>query len=484
MNILCDPAAERAVLSGICRYGRDAYLDVADYVQHTTFTVDSNVVIYKCLKSICDNEDIKSIDVASIYSKAQELDLSHFFTKKEEAQHLKAILDFPTNLENIRKFAAKIRKLEITRLLRSQLELANDKLLEVTGAESIANILGIAEQSIFDFSSLLTDEDNNTVHIAKDIDEYLQSKMDNPVDQLGIPTGYPIYDKAIGGGLRPGTVNLIGARSKVGKSFLVDNMSLHIGEQLSIPCLDADTEMTKEDHVNRLLAIMTEVEIDEIETGKFVNSPDKKAKILEAKERLKKLPYHYKSIAGKPFEEQLAIMRRWVCKEVGLNDDGTAKPCVIFYDYLKLMDTQGLSADLKEYQLLGFMMTALHNFAVRYKIPIVSFIQLNRDGITKESAESASGSDRIIWLCSNFTIYKYKSDEEIAEDGSKNGNRKMVPVLCRHGGGLDQNDYINFHFTGWCGKIVEGKTKLQIAHSKPPDGGFVTDEDDDQIPFN
>jgi TRAP-type mannitol/chloroaromatic compound transport system substrate-binding protein len=31
-------------------------------------------------------------------------------TKKEEALHLKAISDFPVNLENIRKFAAKIRK--------------------------------------------------------------------------------------------------------------------------------------------------------------------------------------------------------------------------------------------------------------------------------------------------------------------------------------------------------------------------------------
>lgn len=85
-------------------------------------------------------------------------------------------------------------------------------------------------------------------------------------------------------------------------------------------------------------------------------------------------------------------MRRWLVKEVGLNDDGTAKDCVIFYDYLKLMDTSGMDKDLKEYQLLGFMMTSLHNFAVKYQVPIMAFIQLNRDGITKESTDSASGS--------------------------------------------------------------------------------------------
>mgnify|MGYP003875370337 CR=1 FL=1 len=121
------------------------------------------------------------------------------------------------------------------------------------------------------------------------------------------------------------------------------------------------------------------------------------------------------------------------------------------------MDTQGMSQDLKEYQVLGFMMTELHNFATKYKVPIVAFIQLNRDGINKESTDTASGSDRIIWLCSNFTIFKRKSDEEIAEDGPIHGNRKLVPLISRHGGGLDDNDYINCNMKGWCAKIEEGK---------------------------
>lgn len=34
------------------------------------------------------------------------------------------------------------------------------------------------------------------------------------VDQIGIPTGFPLWDKAIGGGLRRGTISVISARSK------------------------------------------------------------------------------------------------------------------------------------------------------------------------------------------------------------------------------------------------------------------------------
>lgn len=486
--ILCDPSAERAVLSGIIQYGENAFIDISDLVQESTFTVDSNQLIFRCLKHIYDKSQSKIIDVATIYSAAQELDISHILNKKEEALHLKAIIDFPVDHTNLRKFAGKIRKLEIARMLHSQLKVAQDKLLDINGSENVSSIIGIAEDTIFNFSSSINnDNDNAPTLIGEGLEEYIAELQNSIVDQVGIPTGFPIYDYAIGGGLRKGTVNVIGARPKTGKTLLSDNIGKNIAK-LGIPILNMDTEMSKNDHIHRLLAMSTEIEISKIETGKFSESPNSKTKVMQAVQEIKSLPIHHKVIAGKPFDEQLSIMRRWLVKEVGLNPDGTAKDCVIFYDYLKLMDTSGMDKDLKEYQLLGFMMTALHNFAVKYQVPIVAFIQLNRDGITKESTDSASGSDRIIWLCSNFTIFKRKSDEEIAEDGVDNGNRKLVPLIARHGGGLDDNDYINCTMKGWCAKIIEGKTKLDVMHNtKQTKDGFIVNEsnenEDSEIPF-
>lgn len=478
--ILCDTSSERAVLSGILKYGENAYLDIADILQTTSFTVDSNQIIYRCIQNICEKEHRPSIDIASIYASAQELGLSHVFAKKEEAQHLKAIFDFPVNLENIRKFATKIRKLEIARSLHTELKTVQDKILDVTGSESISNILGIAEDAIFNFSSNLgNDTESAPEIIGNGLEEYIEELKSNPIDQVGISTGFPVYDQAIGGGLRKGTINVIGARPKVGKTLLSDNMGLFIANKLKIPVLNMDTEMSKNDHIHRLLAMSTEIEMSKIETGKFADSPSLSDKITKSITELKSTPLYHKSIAGKSFEEQISIMRRWLVKDVGLNDDGTAKDCVIFYDYLKLMDSAGISQDMKEYQVLGFMMTALHNFAMQYKVPIVAFVQLNRDGITKESTDSASGSDRIIWLCSNFTIFKRKSDEEIAEDGPDSGNRKLVPIISRHGGGLDDNDYINCHMKGWCAKIIEGKTKLELSiNNKNNNDGFILNDND------
>jgi replicative DNA helicase len=485
--ILCDPSSERAILSGILHYGEDAFLDINDLITESTFTIDSNQLIFRCLKNICEKYPKPSIDMALVYSSAQELDLAHILSKKEEAQHLKAIFDFPVNLENIRKFAAKIRKLEIARLLHKQLKTTQDKLLNIDGTEPISSILSVAEDDIFSFSSSLSnDNDSAPTTIGNGLAEYLQYLQENKIDQVGISTGFPIYDQAIGGGLRKGTVNVIGARPKTGKTLLSDNMGFYIANKLKIPVLNMDTEMSKADHIHRLLAMATEIEINKIETGKFSESPIHTKKITEISEELADTPLYHKVIAGKAFDEQLAIMRRWLVKEVGLNADGTAKDCVVFYDYLKLMDSVGISQDMKEYQVLGFMMTALHNFAVKYQIPIVAFIQLNRDGITKESTDSASGSDRIIWLCSNFSIFKRKSDEEIAEDGPDAGNRKLIPVISRHGGGLDDNDYINCHMKGWCAKITEGKTKLELMHNikNKTDGFIVNENDNKEISFS
>ena len=139
--ILTDPAAERAVLSGVFNYGHSAYYDVADIINENTFTIDSNGVIFKCLKHILEgSEDSNVIDMPSVFSAASELGLSHIFDKREEVKHLSAIIKFPIHIENVRKFAAKIRKLEVARLLKTQLGKAEDELSSLNGDERFSHI--------------------------------------------------------------------------------------------------------------------------------------------------------------------------------------------------------------------------------------------------------------------------------------------------------------------------------------------------------
>ena len=158
---------------------------------------------------------------------------------------------------------------------------------------------------------------------------------------------------------------------------------------------------------------------------------------------------------------------------------------MIIYDYLKLMTSDSISSSLQEFQVLGFQITSLHNFCVQYDCPCLSFVQLNRDGITKESTDVVSGSDRLIWLCTSFSIFKNKSEEEVAEDGEDNGNRKLVPLVSRHGAGLADGDYINMSMIGEVGKILEGVTRNKLRKNTKQDSqGFIVENDDDEkVPF-
>ena len=302
---------------------------------------------------------------------------------------------------------------------------------------------------------------------------------------LGLSSGLSRFDKAIGGGFRRKCVDLIAARPKVGKSMLADNIAMHISGTLDVPVLVLDTEMSKEDHWNRLLANFSGIQINDIATGNFMKISGGKERVEQASEKLKNIPFDYISIAGKTFEETLSIIRRWIVRKVGFDENGRANDCMLIYDYLKLMHSEQINDNLAEFQVLGFQITQLHNFTVRYDVPCLAFVQLNRDGITKETTDVVSGSDRLIWLCSSFTIFKNKSDEEIAEDQGKSGNKKLVPIVARHGGGLsDDYDYINISMQGEIAQVMENETKSELLlKNRKGQDGFDNEIDDSEKPF-
>jgi replicative DNA helicase len=473
MDKLNDPGLERAVLSGIA-HNQDTFLDVESILSPNTFVDDINQVVFKAVKEIRANNDAV-MDKTLLLNTINQLGYREISVDPENREYISRILELTVQPANVRKFAATIRKYEIARLLDNQLEDAQQTIRNIKGNERVDEIIAIAENKIFDFSSLLADNDKSSsyIHISDGALEYYEHLVSNPRDLLGISSGYPNYDIALGGGLQRKNVNIIAARTGVGKSMMADNMSLHIAGVLKIPVLYLDTEMDEEGHWFRLWANISGVEMNDIKTGKCGKNEYKDRKVRKAIEYVNQVPYYYQNISGKPFEEILAFVRRWLVKEVGVDANGKMKDCVIFHDYLKLMSNDNISDSMKEYQVLGFQMTGMHNFTVRHDIPISSFIQLNKDGITKEGLEGISQSDRISWLASSVAIYKVKSELEMAKT-AREGNRKLIVVKSRHGSGHEYNQYINMKFSGAIAKITEGKLSSEV----------VEEDDDDDADFS
>lgn len=459
--LFSDPAAERGVLAGIFKFGNEAFLEVSDIVDSNTFTVDSNQLIYKCISQIYDKHPDAKLDLPSVFSAAKELGIFDILNTAPELKHLKAVMVMPVEFTNLRRWAAKLRKLSIAKTLHQKEIDAQTALEQIRGDEPLEHIIGIAEAPIFEFLSEMSISEGGPQTLGSDIFEYIDYLCNNVTDYVGISTPFPIFDSLIGGGLRRKSVNVIGAPKKTGKTTFAINVASHVAGTLNIPVLVMDTEMSKEDYYNKMLSLHSQIPTFDVERGKFASVPFKRQRIIEAGNKIKNMQFDYVSVSGRGFDEILSIMRRWVLKRVGIDENGKTQDCLIIYDYLKLMTSEGISDAMKEYQIFGFLMTSLHNFAHKYDVPVLTFVQLNREG-------EVAQSDRITWLCSSYTKFKRKTPEEIAEDGVENGNRKLIPSFCRYGEGMedDGTDYINILMNGATCTLKEGKTKNQLGTRK------------------
>ena len=439
-----DAAAERTLISTIVRHGKDALLDAQAYVTASDFSLPVNRAIFTCLSNLADDPKCEQFDTNLIQLKAKALGFSAAISGKKEQEYLDLLLEGGSSVENIPVFGMQIKKYAVIRDLYQRYEDAQSYLASVKGDESLSDIIRNAESAILDYVSG-KEGDEVLANLCDDLMEEIQYKLDNePVDQIGYPTGFDKYDKAIGGGLRKAAIAMIAARSKVGKGFIGMNAAINIAAQ-GIPVLYLDTEMTKRMQQSRLISIYADCPLEKFETGKFKENPELRNRVIDAGRALSNFPLDYQEIAGMGHTEALALARRWLVKKVGFNGNGEANDCVIIYDYVKLTSATEISKNLAEHAALGFLMTDLSAFAIKYKVPILGFAQLNRDGIDNNDGSVIAASDRILWLCSSMAFLRNKDEnDESMSCGFEYGNKKLSILDTRYGAGLPfEHDYIN-----------------------------------------
>lgn len=455
--ILQDSGMERAILAGITTHGADCFFEVEDIIGVTDFYWKYNQELFAILAHLVHKEDTKIFDIPSIQAVAKILGHIDFVCGGKRSDYLDAVIEEAgSSKDNTRSLVIAIYKLSLARRGYLAAITIQNNLKKITGAEGVDDIIGQIEEPIFEFTGKIMDHGASVVSLGKRFEGVMTALANSPQDIIGLPTGFPAWDNAIGGGLRPATVNVIGARPKIGKSFICMNIARNMAEN-GIPVLYLDTELTMDVQLHRLSSLVSGVDLNRIETGQFKHDHNELDALWSCQKHIEDLVIDHFSVAGLAPHAIMSIARRWLSKTVGFTSSGAAKPCLIIYDYLKLMDDGAFKNGLQEYQLLGFLITALHNFAVKFKLPVLATVQLNRDGVEKEGAEVVSGSDRIVWLCSNFTILKKKIQTELNEDGPANGTKKLVVTDTRFGAGMESGEYINIIDNLAVGKFSEGK---------------------------
>lgn len=457
-----DITTERFVLAGLYQYGRNALTDVEDILHEDAFTDSKNQVLFKIFKHVLESND--KLDFALLASTANSYGLSDIIcTKTDDIAYIRSLTNFPINLESVRPSAIKLAKLEFARKGQNTARSIYEKYSVVTGEESFDELSSIGEEQIHQLTLGMTGQQNPT-KLGDEIDNYVEFLQNNITENVGIPTQFKVWNELIGGGLMTG-VHLIGARPKVGKSSIAQNIGMFVAAN-GIKVLNLDTEMSKKEQMDKMLAYLSGIDLKTIKTGKFARNSVSAKKIGEAIKLINKLPYFHISVAGKPFPEILSIIRRWITREVGQDENGNWNHCLVIYDYFKLMDESALKT-MQEYQAVGFQVSKLADFTKKYDFPCLAFVQLNRDGITKDTSDIISQSDRLLWLCVSCSVLKRKDADELVQDGPQNGTHKLIPLEVRHGTLLDFGDYININFEGSISRMTELGTKFQAAKANP-----------------
>lgn len=455
MEKFSDNYSEKVILGNLLKKGSPSYFFTNMFINKGDFYSPEHQALFACMENTCSELDISSVTIDTVVSSSNKLGLQSLISN-EYISELKESSDEDLTENELKGFIDSVRFWSVVRKFKSRLSGFDKYLHTVTSESKLSDVISRAEKSVLDFIPDILNEDSIT-DVGEFAQKYIEHLAENPVEIPGIPSGFPRYDNSIGGGFRRGSVNIIGARPKIGKSTFCLNVSKNVVSQ-GIPVLYLDTEMTKEIQTVKWVSLNSGVSQDLVETGKFSTKANLKNAVEIALKEMKGKRFDHVNISGKTPQEYFSLMRRWVNTVVGRDENGRINDCLIVLDYLKTMNLDELGSH-QEYQHLGDVVTKLHNFSVKYDVPVLSAVQLNRDGINREDAGVVSASDRILWLCTNLTFLKRKTDEDIAAgDSLSNGDRKMIVVETRFGSGMDaSSEYINLVSNLDCCKFTEGK---------------------------
>ena len=176
MAVLTDAGAERAVLAGLFAYGFESYVEISDFISHSTFVDADNQVIYRCIVKVL--EDGAELDVPALISAAEKLSLSDSINQKYQLEYIQDLMAYPVNKDNVPFFAAQIKKFEFVRSGVVTTKKIQKDLESASGDESIDEIVSMIETPLIDF--LREDESGvKTEKLGDEIDDYLEFLVSN-----------------------------------------------------------------------------------------------------------------------------------------------------------------------------------------------------------------------------------------------------------------------------------------------------------------
>ena len=351
--------AEQSVV-GAMLMDKDAILAASEIICGDDFYQNAYGVIFDSMVELF-NEG-KPADLITLQERLKEKDVPEEISSLEFVRDLVAAV--PTSA-NVRYYAQIVSdKAVMRKLIKMNDELSN---ICYAGNEPLESVLEKTEKSVF---QLLQNRNAGEYvpirQVVMNALEKVEKASKSKGTVTGIPTGFIDLDYKLSG-LQPSDLVLVAARPSMGKTAFVLNIAQYVAFKKDKCTAIFSLEMSKEQLVNRLFSLESQVDAQALRTGNMKDSDWEK--LIEAAGIIGQSNLIIDDTPGISISELRSKCRKYKM-EHGLD--------LIIIDYLQLMSGSVGGRSESRQQEISDISRSLKALARELNVPVIALSQLSR----------------------------------------------------------------------------------------------------------
>ncbi|MBC5742853.1 replicative DNA helicase [Lachnospiraceae bacterium MD308] len=351
--------AEQSVI-GAMLMDKDAILTASEIISGQDFYQSAYGVIFDSVVEMF-NEG-KPVDLITLKERLKEKEVPPEIASLE---FMRDILNLMSTSANVRYYAEIVSdKSMMRKLIRLNEGIANTC---YAGKEPLPVILETTEKSVFELLQRRNSGEYVPIkQVVLNALERIEKAAKSKGVVTGIPTGFIDLDYKLSG-LQPSDLILIAARPSMGKTAFVLNIAQYVAFKKEKGVAIFSLEMSKEQLVNRLFALESQVDSQALRTGNLKDSDWEK--LIEGAGIIGKSNMIIDDTPGISVSEL-----RSKCRKYKLEHDIQ----LIIIDYLQLMSGSAGGRSESRQQEISEISRSLKALARELNVPVVALSQLSR----------------------------------------------------------------------------------------------------------
>ncbi len=348
-----DIEAEKSLLGGLL-ISKDAIIRVADILKPEHFYEPKHQIIYGAILALfLDGTPVDLVTVVTHLKKRKQL------SKAGGRKYISKLVESVPTTAHVDEYAKLVKESAIRRYLID----AGGLITEIAFKENkdIVDILTEAQRHLFDIS--VQGVSKNFVHVRDILEEVYDATSKNTEKSKGIESGLKELDNILGG-FQPSDLVILAARPSVGKTSLALDFTRHASLDLGKKVAFFSLEMSRQQLVTRLLAMISGVNLWGIRTGSL--NDDEYARIANAFGQLSEADLWIDDQPGLSILELRTRARKLYLEH---------KIDMVVVDYLQLI--KGTRQDSRV-QEVSEISQELKNMARELEVPVIALSQLSR----------------------------------------------------------------------------------------------------------